>query len=412
MDRPLSLLFLLLFILHLSRRSHQQPINPIDKAALLAIRRTLDDIPGSNFFSTWDFTAPDPCSSFSGLTCFPDPSSSALRVTALQFGTGLSDSPGLLGSLSPRLSNLTQLAQLVLFPGIVTGPIPPELGQLKNLRVISLTNNRLTGPIPQSLASLPNLHTLDLSHNQLTGSIPAQLTELPQIKVLILASNRLTGELPSRWTQLLHLDLKMNDFAGRIPSNLPSSLRYLSLSENQMWGPLKGLEKLSELVFLDISMNSFNGTIPSSLFRPSLNSMLLQRNNLFGAIPPRTADQSYGPGSVIDLSHNFLTGQLPPTLAGAESLFLNNNRLIAKVPQEYVKSVCSGATKTLYLQHNYITEFPMEKGAKLPDSVSLCLSYNCMVPPVGLSGCPASAGGQLCRPAFQCAVFNNGTTIA
>ncbi|KAK9270662.1 hypothetical protein L1049_026244 [Liquidambar formosana] len=414
-----SLLLLIFLLFYYARPSLQQQqrqkISAVDLAALLAIKNSLTDIPGTDFFSSWAFTSSDPCSSFSGITCSLDPSTLTLRVTSLTLGTGLSDSPGLAGSLSPSLSNLSELTQLVLFPGIVTGPIPLQLGTLKNLRVISLTTNRLTGPIPTTISTLQNLHTLDLSYNQLIGSIPPRLTELPQLKVLILASNRLSGALPSVSTQLLHLDLKKNGFFGRLPPSLPSSLRYLSVSENSMWGPLNVLESLSELVYLDLSMNQFSGTIPDSLFHSTLSSMLLQRNNLSGGLPPRPitavdGTSSYGEGSIVDLSHNFLTGELSDILTGVESLFLNNNRLIGTVPEEYVKNVYRGSTKTLYLQHNYISGFLVQPGLGLPDSVSLCLSYNCMVPPVGLMACPASAGGQLSRPKNQCSVFNNGST--
>lgn len=416
MDQPVrSLLFLFLLLLLASLSLQQQhdqlpKLSTIDVDALKAVKASLTDIPGSKFFSTWDFTSPHPCSSFSGLTC--SLVSYSLRVTALSLGTGLSGSPGIAGSLSPSLSQLTELTQLVLFPGLVTGPIPPQLGRLSKLRVISLTNNRLTGPVPASFSALKNLHTLDLSCNQLTGTVPPGLTELPCLKVLILAYNALSGRLPAVSTQLLHLDLKMNRFNGQLPS-LPSSIRYLSVSGNTMWGPLNGLSSLSELVYLDMSMNQFSGPIPAPLFKPTLSSLLLQRNNLSGGVPPPGPSESpsYGEGSIVDLSHNFLTGELSTVLAGVESLYLNNNRLIGRVPEEYVKSVYDGSTKTLYVQHNFITGFPLEAGVALPDTVSLCLSYNCMVPPsVGLAACPASAGSQVSRPAWQCSMFNNGSS--
>ncbi|GAV57334.1 LRR_1 domain-containing protein/LRRNT_2 domain-containing protein/LRR_8 domain-containing protein [Cephalotus follicularis] len=410
------LLLLLLAILHIApdptlEQQHEDKIIGTDLAALSAIKNSLTDIPGgTSFFSTWDLASPDPCSTFSGITC------SLNRVTTLTLGTDLSDSPGLAGTLSASISNLTQLTQVVLFPGLVTGPIPPELGQLSNLRVISLTNNRLTGPIPDSLSSLQNLHTLDLSYNQLTGSTPRGLTRLPQLKVLILASNRLSGELAEVSTQLLHLDLKGNGLTGPLPKWLPSSLRYLSVSDNLMEGPLNGLESVSNLVYLDLSMNQFSGAIPASLFRPSLSSMFLQRNNLSGGLPivdpaSSSSSLSYGAGSILDLSHNLLTGGLSWGIlgAGVESLFLNNNRLMGTVPKEYVERLYLGNTKTLYLQHNYITGFPLDASCPLPDSVSLCLSYNCIIPPpVGLTGCPASAGAQLSRPISQCSFFNKG----
>ncbi|KAI5570284.1 hypothetical protein BDE02_11G018000 [Populus trichocarpa] len=406
-------LLLLLLLVDACRPSHQQDQNKIssnDLAALAAVKDSLTDIPGSNFFSTWDFTSPDPCSAFSGITC------SLNRVTILTLGTGVSSSRGLAGFLSPSVSNLTELTQLVLYPGLVTGPIPPQLGLLSNLRVLSLTNNRLKGPIPSSLSSLPNLHTLDLSYNQLTGTVPPGLfTGLSQLKVMILASNQLSGELPRIVSaEILHLDLKDNSLTGTLPLRLPSTIRYLSASKNMMWGPLDGLQSLSELGFLDLSMNQFSGPIPSSLLRPPLSSLFLQRNNLSGGVPSSLPSSSlmYGEGSIVDLSHNLLTGELSPVLAAVETLFLNNNRLTGRVPEEYVKNVYGGSTKTLYLQHNYITGFPLEAGLGLPDTVSLCLTYNCMVPSVGFKGCPAASDGeQLSRPESQCVVFNHGRSI-
>ncbi|WCJ19641.1 Leucine-rich repeat (LRR) family protein [Euphorbia peplus] len=386
-------------------------INTIDLSALASIKDSLIDInPRTTpFFATWNFSSPNPCSSFLGLTCSP-----SNRVTSLTLGNPLSGSPTLAGSLSTSLSNLTQLTQLILYPGLVTGPIPPELGSLKNLRVISLTQNRLTGPIPLSISFLPNLHTLDLGFNQLTGSIPPGLFSSPQLKILVLSSNSISGELPTTITApLLHLDLKNNILTGGLPLHLPSSLRYLSLSNNGMWGQLNGLETLLDLFYLDLSMNEFNGSITPSLFRPSLSSLLLQRNNLSGGvqsnISPEVSILPYAPGAVIDLSHNFLVGELPTVLADVESLFLNNNGFIGEVPEEYVRNLAIGRMTTLYLQHNYITEFPLENGVVLDETVSLCLSYNCFssLPPVGLRlTCPASVGGRICRPESQCSGFH------
>lgn len=157
-------------------------------------------------------------------------------------------------------------------------------------------------------------------------------------------------------------------------------------------------------------MNQFVGPIPAQLFfRPMLYSLFLQRNNLSGGLPqrPNNGGPSIGEGAIIDLSHNSLSGEMSTVFDGVESLFLNNNRLIGRVPEEYVKSVCRGSTRTLYLQHNYFTGIPLEEGTMLPDTASLCLSYNCMEPPATLMTCPASAGEQLSRPAAQCSVFNH-----
>ncbi|KAF8097360.1 hypothetical protein N665_0290s0019 [Sinapis alba] len=387
-----TLFLLLLALVHSTFSS----LAPPDQAALKSIRDSLTDMPGSAFFSTWDFTIPDPCSSFSGLTC-----TSLGRVSALSLG------PNLSGSLSPSISNLTHLTQLVLYPGLVTGPLPPRFDTLPLLRVISLTRNRLTGPIPNSFSSLSYLHTLDLSYNQLSGFLPPFLTTLPRLKVLVLASNQFSNNLKHVSSPLFHLDLKMNQISGQLPPAFPTTLRYLSLSTNSMQGTINALAPLTELTYIDLSMNQFTGAIPNSLFGPTTSSMFLQRNN-FTAISNVTAI-SLPQGSTVDLSHNFISGELPPSLAGAESLFLNNNRFTGDIPEEYVKSLSNGTIKTLFLQHNYLTRFPWNSGSQLQDSVSLCLSYNCMEtdPVVGLSTCPVEVAPLLSRPAIQCSHFYN-----
>lgn len=396
----------------------QQQLALLDLNALRQIMDSLTDVKNGGFFSTWNFSSPEnPCSTFTGVTC--SVINGQLRVTSLFFGTGLSDSPGLAGTIfAPGIYDLSELTQLVLYPGIVTGSIPSLLGHhLKNLRVLSLTNNRLTGTIPETISELQNLHTLDLSHNKLTGEIPPTLVSgLPDLKVLVVAYNNLAGEIPefSNESQLIHLDLRNNMLWGTLPETMPATLRYLSLSSNGLWGPLQSVPS-SYLVYLDLSMNKFSGPIPDSLFRSSLSSMYLQRNNLSGHLPPPpSSSESYGPGSTIDLSHNFLSGEIPHFLDNVETLFLNNNHFTGKVPENYVQNVMTGTMRTLYLQHNYITSFPMEKtrDVVLPDGVALCLSYNCMVPPaVGLMACPASAGGPVSRPFGQCSVFNSGNSM-
>ncbi|KAL3849029.1 hypothetical protein ACJIZ3_010911 [Penstemon smallii] len=404
----LPFVFSFLFITPQPINSQSPKMNPNDLNALLKIKNTLTEIPTSPssppFFSTWNFSAAaaDPCTSFAGVTC----SATTSRVTILTLGTGLSDSPILAGTLSPAIAELTELTQLILFSGIVTGPIPTQIGFLKNLRVISLTNNRLTGEIPVQISHLPNLHTLDLSRNHLSGSIPNELAGLSQLKVLVLSYNKLTGQLPGKLpAQLLHLDLTGNFFSGTLPPQFPASLRYLSLSNNQMWGPVSGLESSTELTYVDLSMNRFSGSIPGPLFRPGITSIFLQRNNLSGRVP-RTPSWMYGVGSTVDLSHNFLTGELTASLIGVETLFLNNNKLTGSIPEGYVESVMDGSMKTLYLQHNYITGFPLEVGSVLPDAAAVCLSYNCMAaPPLGMTACPASAGDLLSRPPYQCSAL-------
>uniref|UniRef100_A0A1D1YPM0 DNA-damage-repair/toleration protein DRT100 n=1 Tax=Anthurium amnicola TaxID=1678845 RepID=A0A1D1YPM0_9ARAE len=442
-SRPFhSFLLLLLFFSHhciitLAAQQVLPPtrLSPVDVAVLSDVRRSLRDHPGSDFFSTWRLldspsAAARACSTFAGVVCSsPSPDTNAdVRVTSLTLG------PGLAGTLPSTLANLTMLAQLVLPPGRVSGQIPSALA-LPALRLLSLSGNLLSGPIPASFAdagALPSLHTLDLGHNRLSGAVPSGLLALPSLRVLVLAGNGgLGGWIPPVAAPLLHLDLRQNNLTGRLPRPLPQTLRYLSVSGNAMWGPVEALDAaFPDLAFLDISANAFSGPIPASLFAPRSPPeeevppppamLLLQRNNLSGPIPSPPEPAAVARWTV-DLSHNRLTGPLPAGLAAAGILFVNHNRLTGAVPSEFARSVYTGTMTTLYAQHNYLTgfDFPLPlPGAPttppLPEGVTVCLSYNCMVPPppVGPPACPAGAGGEGSRPPFQCPAFHNHTATA
>ncbi|KAJ4781768.1 Leucine-rich repeat receptor-like protein kinase [Rhynchospora pubera] len=407
---PLCILFLLLSF---SPSLQQQTfLHPSDVLSLHDLRTSLQGLPGSKFFSSWDFSNGDPCTTFTGVVCSRDdenPSSQVLRVSVLTLGTGLTDSPGLTGTLPESICNLTYLSVLVLYPGQVTGSIPSSLGSsLRRLRLLSLTNNLLTGPVPDSLAGLADLHTLDLSNNQLSGPIPPSLflPSSPNLKVLILSNNGgLTGEIPAGFStsQILHLDLTHNSIYGELPM-LPATLRYLSVAQNNMCGTLETAfagTTIPDLEFLDLSMNAISGQIPSHVFYlPSLTSIFLDRNNFTGTI---TVPASKTPISwtVIDLSHNGISGQIPAGLASAGALYLNSNRFIGSVPDRVVQSIYSGQMATFYAQHNFLTEFPTQPDP-LPDSVALCLSYNCMVLPLAGANCPMNGGPLQSRPQEQC----------
>ncbi|KAJ4805144.1 Leucine-rich repeat (LRR) family protein [Rhynchospora pubera] len=369
-------------------------LDPVDFLALQSIRKSLDDMPGSNFFEAWDFTA-DPCG-FPGVFCASD------RVQALALGDPRAGSPGLMGRLDPAIGRLSALSELSLVPGRVTGSIPDTIASLTNLRFLALSKNFLSGSVPDSIGSLSNLHTLDLSFNQLTGTIPQSIANLPSLANLVLCHNQLSGSIPQfpESSPLLRLDLKHNQITSQVP-NLPSTLQYLSLSSNQLTGQVDSiLVKLNRLNFLDLAMNQLEGPIPPSLFTYPLKSLQLQRNLFDGTLGPENEVQI----PLVDLSFNRLWGPISPLLASVSQLYLNNNRFTGEVPARLVQELMgSGRMQVLYLQHNFLTgiEISPASSVSLPTGASLCLQFNCMVPPVG-TPCPLKAGTQKTRPADQC----------
>ncbi|KAG1365153.1 LRR receptor-like serine/threonine-protein kinase ERL1 [Cocos nucifera] len=367
-------------------------LEPVDYLALQSIRKSLSDLPGSTFFAGWDFTG-EPCS-FPGVFC------SGGRVVALALGDPRAGSPGLAGRLSPALGRLSALTELSLVPGRVVGPIPTSLSLCRSLHFLALSRNFFSGAVPPSLASLRRLRTLDLSFNILSGPIPPAIAAIPALSNLIICHNRLSGRIPPfpSSSPLLRLDLKRNSLSGEIPA-LPPSLRYLSLCSNRLSGPVdRVLPPLTRLNYLDLSMNQLSGQIPGQIFSFPVFSLQLQRNEFSGPVRPVG---SLPAGSTVDLSYNQLTGPVPEALAAAGRLYLNSNRFSGAVPARFVERVVAGAIKLLYLQHNYLTAFGISPAATIPASTSLCLQYNCMVPPVE-TPCPVKAGRQKTRPAVQC----------
>uniref|UniRef100_A0A2P2Q6G7 Uncharacterized protein MANES_01G212100 n=1 Tax=Rhizophora mucronata TaxID=61149 RepID=A0A2P2Q6G7_RHIMU len=144
-------------------------------------------------------------------------------------------------------------------------------------------------------------------------------------------------------------------------------------------------------------MNQFSGGIPGCLFTFQLTNLQLQRNLFSGPVQP--ADQVTIPS--VDLSFNRLSGQISPMFSTVQNLYLNNNRFTGQVPVSFVDRLLAASIQILYLQHNYLTGIEINPTAEIPLSSSLCLQYNCMVPPVQ-TPCPFKAGSQKTRPTAQC----------
>ncbi|XP_047312700.1 leucine-rich repeat receptor-like serine/threonine-protein kinase SKM1 [Impatiens glandulifera] len=382
----------LLYILQYSSLLSFAMLNPIDFLALQLIRKSLHDMPGSNFFSSWDFTS-DPCN-FSGVYC------DAGRVISLNLGDPRANSPGLIGHIHPAIGDLSSLAEFTVVPGKIYGTLPSTISMLHNLKFLGISRNYISGEIPPSLSQIRGIRTIDLSFNILTGKIPPAVAALPSLSNFIVCRNRLTGSIPRFTSQTLtRLDLKRNSLSGSISiDSLPSSLQYLSLSWNQLDGSLeKVLIRLNKLNYLDLSMNRFTGTIPGSLFSSPISNLLLHRNLFTGTIRPvhQVTIQT------VDLSFNRLIGEISPLFSDVENLYLNNNMFGGEIPTGLINGVLDGRIHVLYVQHNYLSGMKMNPMAKIPVRSSVCLQYNCMVPPVQ-AACPVKAGIQKTRPMSQC----------
>ncbi|CAN1813393.1 Receptor-like protein 6 [Linum perenne] len=270
----------------------------------------------------------------------------------------------------PSISKLQSLSILELDDNNFSSPIPNSLAELKNLTLLRLRNCELIGTFPQKIAqSLTLLEILDLSNNHLQGPIPRSLFELPSFCILLLSSNRFRGSVQLSWFQTLQnlvwLDLSDNNLTvdASINNSSPSStfphLQFLELRSCNL-RTFPELGNLSELGGLDLSDNNINGVVPRWVMESTtLKYLSLSHNNLVGF------EVHYFSSSVlelldmhdnqlegnfpfisspiyIDFSHNHFSGTFPTEFFNnqyfpAFFLSLSNNRFTGIIPT----SICN-----------------------------------------------------------------------
>lgn len=210
------------------------------------------------------------------------------------------------------------LNTLILSNNNLQGHIFSEHFNLTNLWWLQLEGNNFSGSIPDCL-SKSSLSILDLGDNHLSGRIPGWIGNLSYLKDLIMSNNHLEGPIPLEVCQLQYLevlDLANNNVSGILPSCFsPSSLIHVHLSDNGLEGPMtNALSNSRFLRTLDLSNNHITGRILNWIGGlPALSFLLLKNNNFDGEIPHEMCHQFYEL-SLMDLSHNNLSGPIPPCL--------------------------------------------------------------------------------------------------
>ncbi|KAI3815225.1 hypothetical protein L1987_14886 [Smallanthus sonchifolius] len=332
-----------------------------DITALKAIKSAINPttIPSYSCLASWNFTS-DPCSNphvthfLCGLSC------SNNRVTQLTF-----DRAGYAGTLSPLVSQLTQLITIDLSDNKLSGPIPTSLFSLPNLQTLNLRSNSFSGTIPPTISTLKSIQTLDISHNSLSGSLPNSLSSLTLTR-LDLSFNKLTGPIPKLPLNLLELALRSNSLSGFLSN--PS------------------FNELTQLEVVELSDNSLTGTIPSWVFLlPSLQQLNLANNSFTGIEISKPLNSNL---IAVDAGYNKIVGDLSVNFSEypmLSSLSLRYNKLHGPIPSEYSRKM---KLRRLFLDGNYLNGMPPKEFFSGKSSVSGSLGDNC------LKSCPASS--ELC----------------
>ncbi|KAL7596956.1 hypothetical protein Lser_V15G29316 [Lactuca serriola] len=267
-----------------------------------------------------------------------------------------------------NLSGCTSLSLQWLFAqsSQFTGSLPDDIQQFTSLKALSLSKNQLKGTISKKLWELPKLNSLDLSENSLQGFPSSDfLLNLSYVEHIYLSSCKLGPRFPE-WIQklknLTSLEIANNGISDTIPLEFwdawPSQLTFLNLSSNNLSGKVPDLSSNFENnSVIDLSFNSFDGPITN--VSSTVELLNLSRNKFSGRLS-FLCEVVDGFLVILDLSHNFLSRQIPDCLwhfKELKVLNLEHNNLSGRLPAS-LGSMIKLEALDLY-KNDFSEEFPL-----------------------------------------------------
>ncbi|KAL8110515.1 hypothetical protein AgCh_026293 [Apium graveolens] len=181
------------------------------------------------------------------------------------------------------------------------------------LRLLALWNNMMEGSL-----TVPPASTLAYfaSGNRMTGEISPLICNVKSLIVLELSDSNFVGKIPSCLgnfsNDLMIFDLKRNNFEGSIPE-MSSRLKKVDLRINQFQGKLqRSLANCIVLEVLNLGENQIEDSFPLWLGTLPELQVLIVRSNLFhGTIENYTTNSEFPKLRIIDLYNNSFAGDLP-----------------------------------------------------------------------------------------------------
>eukprot|EP00834_Sanchytrium_tribonematis_P005303 NODE_312_length_10013_cov_0.697801.p2 type:complete len:555 gc:universal NODE_312_length_10013_cov_0.697801:748-2412(+) len=242
--------------------------------------------------------------------------------------------------------------------GTITANLPSQL------KIINLEGNGINENLPMT-GYPPTLTQFYAMYNNLNGTIPNFPDSVDSIH---LGFNKLSGfdHLP---TNITEIDFNTNQISMPFPSNLPNSLQFMSLSQNQIYGNVTNLP--DNLQNLGINQNLLSGTIPklpSGL--KTINAYLNSFTNVTLPFPDTLTSANFYHNQInsilqfppkieifianFNLWHGNLP-QLPPSLTTLNVRFSQLSGDISNVTYFHVQPNSNSQLTEMNLEYNQFT---------------------------------------------------------
>ncbi|WOH10428.1 hypothetical protein DCAR_0729897 [Daucus carota subsp. sativus] len=204
---------------------------------------------------------------------------------------------------------------------------------------INLSNNNIAGNLFGNFSALSELNYLDFSVNTIEGSVPSDLGQCQNLKFLNLSHNLIQGELNLTGLNNLEiLDLAVNRFSGDIKLTFPTicnSLVVANISLNNLTGEIgNSFDECWNLEYVDLSSNFLTGNINLGFER--LKELEISNNSISGTISPSVFSVNCSL-EALDLSENMLYGEFPKEISYCKNLAVLNlwgNSFTGLIPAE------------------------------------------------------------------------------
>ncbi|XP_023742066.1 receptor-like protein EIX2 [Lactuca sativa] len=281
-------------------------------------------------------------------------------------------SRNMLDGIPNYLGNLCSLKTFFFMNNSVVVKFPDFLKNLSGCTSLALQSldasySQFTGSLSDDIQKFSSLNILSLSHNHLNGTISGKLWELPKLKVLDVSFNYLRGAISENIgkSKAIIINLSKNSIEGVASTDHMSNLshiEYAGMSSCKL-GPNfpKWIQTFKNLTRLDISNNGISDTIPLGfwdMWPSKLTHLNLSSNNISGQVPDLSSNFDYR--SVIDLSSNRFYGPIPNVSSTLVSLNLSRNKFSGEI--SLLCQIVGGLLQFLDLSDNFLT-------GQLPDCV-------------------------------------------